>query len=40
MDLLGLIAAQLCYGSHVAVSDSAAVIELIKEHGEPSWTLA
>ena len=34
LDLLGLIAAQLCYEAHVVGSEVDAVAALIKEHGE------
>lgn len=33
VDLLGLIAAQLCYEAHVAGSEAEAVADILKEHG-------
>ena len=34
VDLLGLVAAQLCYEAHVAGSEAEAVADIIKEQGE------
>ena len=34
VDLLGLVAAQLCYEAHVAGSEAKAVADIIKEQGE------
>ena len=34
VDLLGLIAAQLCYEAHVASAEAEAVADIVKEHGE------
>ena len=34
VDLLGLIAAQLCYEAHMAGAEAEAVADIVKEHGE------